>query len=207
MARSTTLRCLYFSASKRGGRPPLLPRRDRLALRSPGSGIVAVIRRSRRWSGSPGWSRPCPRARARAGARPPATADPDTGHHRVEGQRVVPMPAGGDPRDRPGSGIRGQMNLAGQPAPGPTQRLPAGRSVLLLVIRWCPPWPPRYRPAPLGLHRPAAHVEPRHADGLAPLRRRSRPSTAGPLRSRHPGAAHPGIRAQLRSADQRRCRL
>jgi hypothetical protein len=36
------------------------------------------------------------------------------------------MAGGGDPRDRSAAGVRGQMNLASQPATGAAQRLPAG---------------------------------------------------------------------------------
>ncbi len=48
-ARSTVLRCLYASGSNAGGRPPLLPRLRRLRIWSDGSGMVALIRRRRRW--------------------------------------------------------------------------------------------------------------------------------------------------------------
>ena len=48
MARSTVLRCLQAAGSKAGGRPPLLPRRRRLAAWPAGSGMVALLPRRRR---------------------------------------------------------------------------------------------------------------------------------------------------------------
>lgn len=50
-----------------------------------------------------------------------ATPDPDTGHHRLEGHRVMALPRGDDPRDRPGAGVGGQVNLGGQAAAGVPQ--------------------------------------------------------------------------------------
>jgi hypothetical protein len=48
IVRSTSLRRLYFSLSNPVGRPPLLPRRRRLALWSFGSGTVCLMWRLRR---------------------------------------------------------------------------------------------------------------------------------------------------------------
>jgi len=61
-----------------------------------------------------------------AGPSPTAATDPDPGHDRGEGQRIVPVPGRGHPGDRSAAGVSGEMNLRRQPAPGPTQRLPAG---------------------------------------------------------------------------------
>ncbi len=45
IARSTALRCLYISTSRRGGRPPRLPLAKRPATWFDGAGIVAVMPR------------------------------------------------------------------------------------------------------------------------------------------------------------------
>ena len=45
-------------------------------------------------------------------------------HEREEGQRVVTLPGAGHPGQRPAAGIGKQVDLGGQPAPGPAQRLP-----------------------------------------------------------------------------------
>ena len=57
-------------------------------------------------------------------SRPAAATDPDPCHHRFERQRVVPVPSGGDSRDRSAAPVRGEVNLARQPAAGAPQALP-----------------------------------------------------------------------------------
>ena len=63
----------------------------------------------------------------------PAPGDLQLIHQRDEGQRVVPLPGAGQPGQRPAPGVGQQMDLAGQPAPRPAQRLP------VLVIRLLAP--------------------------------------------------------------------
>ena len=79
-----------------------------------------------------------------------AARDAEPVHERGEGEGVVTLPGAGDPGQRPAAGIGEQVDLGGQPAPGPAQRLPVlagpgrrrrgGRRVL--VIRWSPPCGP-----------------------------------------------------------------
>jgi hypothetical protein len=104
------------------------------------------------------------------------------GHHRVEGDRVVPLPTGGDSRQRAASLIRGEVDLRAQPTAGSAQRLPhrwisAARIGGILVIRHRP----RYRPVPPGERPP-------RADARAPPWNRPPPSTPHPRPGRSRGA-------------------
>jgi len=56
-----------------------------------------------------------------AARAPPGDLQP--GHQRAEGQRVVALPGAGQPGQRPAPGVGQQVDLAGQPAPRPAQRL------------------------------------------------------------------------------------
>src|SRR5271169_5257004 len=48
-----------------------------------------------------------------------ATCDLQPAHQRLKRQRVVALPGTGHPRQRPAPRVSEQVNLAGQPAPGP----------------------------------------------------------------------------------------
>ena len=134
----------------------------------------------------------------------PAAGDRETVQERDEGEGVVALPGAGHPGQRPATSIREQVNLAGQPAPGPAQRLPllrpgrlGPRGRRILVIRFSPlcgpgrsAWP---RPASPGRCRAPAHAGPRpRADAPGPPSRPPRPSTPSPLPHRTRHAARPG---------------
>ena len=55
---------------------------------------------------------------------PAAAADPDSPDRREKGQRVVPVPGGGDPRDRAAPPVGGQVNLGRSASRGSGRRLP-----------------------------------------------------------------------------------
>jgi hypothetical protein len=59
----------------------------------------------------------------------PAARDGELVHEREKGQRVVALPGAGHPGQRPAPSVGEQVDLGGQPAPRPAQRLP------VLVIR------------------------------------------------------------------------
>lgn len=112
-------------------------------------------------------------------------------HQRDQGQRVVPLPGAGQPGQRPAPAVGQQVDLAGQPAPRPAQRLP------VLVIRLCPSRGPGRSAAPAPAapdpHQPAAGAAPRpHAGAPAPRSHPPRPSTPGPRPDRTRPAADPG---------------
>jgi hypothetical protein len=103
----------------------------------------------------------------------------------------VPLPGAGHPRQRPAPAVSQQVDLAGQPAPRPAQRLP------ILVIRLSPLHAPEgsARPAPAAPDRyePAAHAAPRpHADAPAPPWHPPPPSTPARRPHRTRPAAGPG---------------
>src|SRR5256886_4468334 len=112
-----------------------------------------------------------------AGAGP---RDAQPVHQRLERQRVVPLSRGGHPCHGPAAAGRQPMDLCGQPAAGPPQRLPvpalAGSRRRIVVIRprpLCGPARTPARPAPGSRSPagcpsavPAAHPAP--ADVLAP---------------------------------------
>jgi hypothetical protein len=53
------------------------------------------------------------------GRRRPAAPHADTGHHRLEDHRIMVLPGGDDPRDRPGTVVGSQVTLrceSGDPA-------------------------------------------------------------------------------------------
>ena len=123
----------------------------------------------------------------------PAAGDRETVQERDEGEGVVALPGAGHPGQRPATSIGEQVNLGGQPAPGPAQRLPllrpgrlGPRGRRILVIRFSPlcgpgrsAWP---RPASPGRCRAPAHAGPRpRADAPGPPSRPPRPSTPSPL--------------------------
>ena len=137
-------------------------------------------------------------------ARAPAR-DVEPVHQGGEGEGVVALPGAGDPGQRPAAGIGEQVDLGGQPAPGPAQRLPflagpgrvrpGGRRVL--VIRWSPLSGPGRSaaspPAAAAQCPPAAHAAPRRRAG-APARpsHPPRPSTPCPPPHHTRRAAGPG---------------
>jgi hypothetical protein len=117
--------------------------------------------------------------------------DLQLGHQRDESQGVVPLPGAGHPGQWPAPGLGQQVNLAGQPAPRPAQRLP------VLVIRLCPSRGPgrSAQPAPAApdRYRPAAGAAPRPRAGApAPRSHPPRPSTPGPRPDHTRPAAGPG---------------
>jgi hypothetical protein len=127
MAGSTTLRVLYAALSNASDRPPLLPRWARpvisLALLADrGLDAASTHRGADRHRGI-GLVRQDP-ARPGPSAIPTRTLDPQVGHHRFEGDRVVTLTRGDHPRYRPASGVRGHVHLRRISASGATQRLP-----------------------------------------------------------------------------------
>src|SRR2546421_2655104 len=123
-------------------------------------------------------------------ARAPAR-DLELPHQGQEGHRVVALPGAGQPRQRPAPAVSEQVDLAGQPAPGPAQRLrflsfsspPGG-------VPACSAWP---APAGPGPHPRAARAAPRpHAGAPAPPSRPPQPSPPGPPPRRTRRAAGPG---------------
>ena len=176
---------------------PRLRRQERIALLE-----YALSARTR-----PGLVRGRPR---------PAAGDRETAQERDEGEGVVALPGAGHPGQRPAASIGEQVNLGGQPAPGPAQRLPllrpgrlGPRGRRILVIRFSPlcgpgrsAWP---RPASPGQRPLAADAGPRpRADAPGPPSRPPRPSTPSPLPRRTRPAARPGsspMSRPLTSAD------
>jgi hypothetical protein len=203
-ARSTTLRCLYSKQPRRrqaaafaatpqpvlhlvrglGDRGPDPPPAQMRADRRAGAGLVAQH--------PPG---PGP------GPPPGPPRDPQPAHQRGEGQRVMPLPGAGHPGQRPATGVRQQVDLAGQTAARPAQRLP------VLVIRCRPLHAPgrSARPAPAapGQYPPAGHggLLP-HAGAPAPPWHRPPPSTPGRWPRRTRPSAGPGSspRSRLRTS-------
>ena len=132
--RSTVLRLVYQEASNTGGRPPARPRSRRCFFWSSLTGITALMA----WRSQPGPVRAggIRLIRHRAAGPPPwpsfpAAADPDRIHQRDEPRGVTVLAAAGQPRDRAAAQVSGQVDLGGQPAAGPADRLPAG----FIVIR------------------------------------------------------------------------
>ena len=80
----------------------------------------------------------------RTSPRPPRPEPIDTDHaeHGLEGDRVMPLTLTGEDSDRPAGLVRGEMDLGGQPAARPGQRLPEPSIPLpsgqILVVRSCP---------------------------------------------------------------------
>jgi len=121
------------------------------ALVAPAEPVAALVGRFR--DGCPDPASPQVRADGAAGvglvaqhlggsgpwpATTPA-ADPDPGHDRLEGQRIVAVTGGGDPADRAAAGVGGEVNLARQPTTRPAECFPAGLDSGFLVIRLGPP--------------------------------------------------------------------
>jgi hypothetical protein len=124
-------------------------------------------------------------------ASPGRARHTNASHDRVEGDRVVPVPAGGRSGDRPAAGVGGEVDLRAQPTAGTAQRLP-GRALRrvsaaqiggILVIRHGP----RDRPVPPGGRPP-------RADAPAPPWNPPPPSTPHPRPGRS-RAATPSRRA------------
>ena len=112
-----------------GGRTPVAGRRAPVGLRrliwSAGSGMVALMPLSRRdvriLRLEYALSASTRSGRVRGPAR--AAGDADAGQS-GEGQRVVPLPGGGHPRQRPTAGVGGDVDLARHAAPRAAQALP-----------------------------------------------------------------------------------
>ena len=125
---------LGVPAGVEDGRPPagpppvaamlllvFLDRDDRLDAALPQPGAVAgrgVRLVGHRPAGPPPW--------------PARTAPPDSDgvHQRDELRAVAVLAGGGQPGDRAAALVRGQVDLGGQPAAGPADRLPAGFPVI-----------------------------------------------------------------------------
>jgi hypothetical protein len=71
------------------------------------------------------------RGRPAAVAGQAAAGDADGVHQRDELRGITVLAAAGQPRDGTAAQVSGQVDLGGQPAAGPADRLPAG----FLVIR------------------------------------------------------------------------
>jgi hypothetical protein len=126
---STVLRLVYQPTSKTGGRPAsgaspvvavlllvFLDRDDRLDAALPQPGAVAgrgLYLVGHCAAGAPPWP---------ARATPP---DGDGVYQRDEPRAVAVLAGGGQPGDRAAALVRGQVDLGGQPAAGPADRLPA----------------------------------------------------------------------------------
>src|SRR2546421_3726632 len=135
-------------------------------------------------------------------ARAPAR-DLELPHQGQEGHRVVALPGAGQPRQRPAPAVSEQVDLAGQPAPRPAQRLP----VLVILLT------PRGRPGVLsmaGASRTGSTSAggSRRAPAACWCARTTVASTATihawPAASSHPARSRPRIISQVPSPDQRR---
>ena len=198
-ARPRCAACTRRRRRQAGGRR--LPRRSRFFRWSAGSGMVAFSPApsqpgADRGAGvglvgqdPPGPGPGAPRA-------PPGDLQPV--QQRAEGQAVVALPGAGQPGQRPAPGVGQQVDLAGQPAPRPAQRL------AILVIRLSPLCGPG-RSAPPGpaapdRYQPAGHAgRPPRAGAPAPPWRPRQPSTPGLRPHRTQRAAGPGSSPRSRS--------
>src|SRR5262249_51428426 len=104
----------------------------------------------------------------RPGAGPPGAfpGDADLVHQRDELRTVAVLAGGEDIGDRAAPPVGDQVNLGGQPAPGPAQSLPARPGARVLVIRRRPPWP--VPPARRGGRPPPRRAPPPPAEPRSP---------------------------------------
>jgi hypothetical protein len=138
MQRSTTLRSLYRTASKAGGRPSRGPAPRPIGLLVGGLGdgrgdaASAQVAANRAAGVSLVGQDP---TRPGTGTPAPASLNADAVHHRVEHDRIVALAGRDDPGDRPTPAVRGEVNLRGQPTAGMPQSFSIMVVVGALVIR------------------------------------------------------------------------